>query len=130
MIALVIAVVTGGSSTPTCALTSAAAGALVTGATKGRAVGEIVGPAAAGVGVPAACKPVVDALVNDPNEEVKLDVRLPDGSESTETLTGSQLPSAPPVPAQRSCLNWITPEWRRLCLEGRLPPVAPATAAQ
>jgi hypothetical protein len=125
VVALVIALVTDGSSTPTCGLTSAAAGAIIIGVTQGKETAAIVGTAAGGVVVPAVCKPVVDALINKPDEDVKLEVQLPDGGESAETLKGSQLPSTLPAPEQRSCLNWILDEWKFLCLQGKLPPVAP-----
>lgn len=120
--AVVFAMKTGGSSAPSCALTTAALGAVVTGVTHGKDVAEIVGPVLAGVVVPAACKHVVDRLIESPDEPVHLNLNLPGGGQVTQTVSGSEL-QAPPSPAP-SCANWVTPTLRQLCEQGALRPIS------
>jgi hypothetical protein len=123
--AVAVLLILGGSKTPSCDLTAAAAGAIVAGVTHGRDVAEIVAPAVTGAAVPGACKSVVDTLIKTPAKQVTLKINLPDGTQATSSLKGIQLPSTQTSSAPRSCGNWIAESLRTLCNEGRLPPAAP-----
>ena len=122
VVATAIAVFTGSeNASASCSLTTAAAGAIVAWVSKGRAVDEIVGPATASAAVPLACKPVVEALLEQPDETVQLEVQ--DAGESLD-MTGSELLGAPaPAPAPLpTCDDWLFQSARDLCYQGQIGP--------
>lgn len=126
VVALVVTVlIDGDDPTPSCSLSTAAATVIVVGVSKGRATDEIVGPAAAGAIVPAFCKPVVQALVAEPDDKVTLDITTAGGTTQSVDVTGSDVLRPPgPVP-QPTCSDWLLQTARDLCFQGRLGPPAP-----
>src|SRR5690242_6512128 len=76
----------GKSNTPGCALSTAAAVALVTGVTEGKDTSAIVGRSTVAALVPLACEPVVKRLKDESAKPVKLEI-----PGATQSITGSQL---------------------------------------
>jgi hypothetical protein len=112
------------NSAASCQIGAYGVEAIAVGVTHGRSADQI---ATASNFVPTICEGVINSLIEDPEEEVTLNLELPTGGTTEQTIPGTEvLNPAPPAPGSGErivkCLGWNSSLLFRLCVDGNLPP--------
>lgn len=102
-----------------CALTAGGVGIIAEGLTRGRPTAQIVATATASGAANQACKRVVAAFRETPEESVSVTIETSSGAGEV-SLTGSELTEAPPITT--TCDDWALPASQQLCYSGQLGP--------
>lgn len=102
-----------------CKMTAAGAVVLAEGLTRGRGATQIVATAGAGILAEDACSRAVNAMIEDPEREVE--VEIVSGERTSEvTVTGQELEVAAPKPT--TCDDWSLLAYQLSCRRGTLGP--------
>jgi hypothetical protein len=102
-----------------CTLSAAGVTAIATGLSRGRNAQSIIALAGPTLGA-AACRDLVEALVEQPSTPVPVTVNLGDEFRPGRVTASDFIPPTPSRP--RTCLDWIDPSVELRCLRGEFSP--------